>query len=75
MVMFRKCFKLNRIGIILAALFIGALFPFCLPATPVLAATNEILKPTAYTLWFKLGAVFPNDTFSGTIYYMISGTS
>jgi hypothetical protein len=27
------------------------------------------------TLWLKLGAVIPNDMFSGTIYYMISGTA
>ncbi len=47
--MFSKIYKLNTIRILLVALFIGALIPFCLPANPVFAATNEILKPTAYT--------------------------
>ena len=44
--MFRKIFRLNTIGIVLTALFIGTLIPFCMPATPVLALTTEILKPT-----------------------------
>jgi len=47
--MFRKIFKLNTISIILTALLISASLTFCLPAPYAMAATNEILKPTAYT--------------------------
>jgi hypothetical protein len=65
--MFRKIAKLNTIRILVVALFIGTLLPFCLPATPALAAT-ETLRPTAHTISGTGTIQNPQNAYDGSSY-------
>ncbi len=40
--------------------------------TPMTLTTEIGMQRTAVTLWLKIASVFPIDTYSGTVYFMVA---